>query len=164
MATASEVARVLAERKQRRVTPMEAEAAEEFKVPGFLRLPFEIRLQIYRHLLPYTDLMWTIYGRRAWVWNRGSVAILALNRQIAAEAAAVMYGEAHFVVEVGFDSILFRPRLVLKTGQTSPVTPPFLDTVRPENIKRVRNIMISVQHVDSYTGPSLFFVLQAQSR
>lgn len=63
----------------------------------------------------------------------------------------MLYGTSVFIVEVGYDTIVFRHRRLLESGLVPQATPPFLDLLGP-NISRVRHIAINVEHVDSYTG------------
>lgn len=143
----SEIALLLNERRQKSIR-----RTESFKPSRLMALPLEIRLQIYAYLLPHTEVVWTIYGKRATVWRQGNITLLMVSRQMSAEAADVMYGNASFVVEVDFDNIVFRPRIMCKSGTMSPKTPPFLDTVRADNMRRIRRLAISIQHVDGYLG------------
>ena len=117
----------------------------------FLKLPIEIRQYIYQLVLPQTTVLRNREGV-AHVWVRGNTSILATCHQVHEEAANFLYGESVFLVEVGFDTIVFRQRHIIRgTSLTPQATPSFLDLLAP-NIHRIRHIAIRVDHVDSYTG------------
>jgi hypothetical protein len=65
----------------------------------------------------------------------------------------MMYGENTFVIHVAFDSIKFRYQwLVEPTNLTPKGTKDFLDHFSQRNLLRIKNYIINVEHVDSYTG------------
>lgn len=119
---------------------------------SFLKLPTELRRRIYWYLLPHTACIQSTTGT-AHVWLRGNTSLLATNHQIHEEAADMLYGDSVWVVEVGFDRIIFRYRRLLVPQMLVPQsTPLFLETVSPRYLERIRTIAINVEHVDDYTG------------
>lgn len=79
------------------------------KLPGLLRLPVEIRLEIYRHLVkqrpadhPFDGLAIT---SAAYTFDPG---VLHLNKQIASEAKRVFYAENTWKVIVSYNFNYFR--------------------------------------------------------
>ena len=158
--------------------------------PPFLRLPIELRRQIYRYILPSTSnidvraqrgsgepekkeykltFVRQSFGDALWqmqktfprtdrevgndiVWRRGTIAILAVNRQIHEECVDMIYGENIFVIDVAFDSIKFRYKWLLPSRLTPNRTYSFLDHFSQRNLMRVKNYVINVEHVDDYTG------------
>ena len=115
-----------------------------------LKLPLEIRQHIYRFLLPCTTVLRSQAGV-AHVWLPGVTGFLATCQQVHHEATELLYGDTVFVVEVGYDTISFRHRRLLESGLLPQSTKPFLETMRP-HLYAIRNIAVSVEHVDSYTG------------
>ncbi|KAI8940837.1 hypothetical protein NX059_002098 [Plenodomus lindquistii] len=86
------------------------------------------------------------------VWRRGCTSILAVNRQVHEETAAMLYGDNTFVVDVAFDSINFRYRWRTCNGLTPSRTYAFLEHFSQRNLLRVRRYVVNVEHVDDYTG------------
>ncbi|KAF2854403.1 hypothetical protein T440DRAFT_388136 [Plenodomus tracheiphilus IPT5] len=86
------------------------------------------------------------------VWHRGCTAILAVNKQIHEETAAMLYGDNTFVVDITFDSINFRYRWRTRNGLTPSRTYAFLEHFSQRNLLRVRRYVVNVEHVDDYTG------------
>ncbi|KAI4126411.1 MAG: hypothetical protein LQ347_004985 [Umbilicaria vellea] len=79
------------------------------QLPGLLRLPVEIRLEIYRHLLKHRPLDHPFDGlaitSAAYTFDP---AALHLNKQIASEAKRVFYGENTWKVVISFNFNYFR--------------------------------------------------------
>ncbi|KAF2811352.1 uncharacterized protein BDZ99DRAFT_461440 [Mytilinidion resinicola] len=86
------------------------------------------------------------------VWRRGWTALLAVNRQIHEECVDLIYGDNTFVIDVAYDSIKFRYRWVLPSNLTPSQSYSFLDHFSQRNLLRIRNYIVNVEHVDSYTG------------
>lgn len=106
------------------------------------------------------------------IWRRGNTSLLAVCKQLHAECAALLYGENTFVIFVAYDTITFRFRWLLPNGLTPSRTYEFLDLVPPRYLKLIRRLLVTVDHVDSYTGmikynvggKGLAFGLQGQMR
>ncbi|KAI9716930.1 MAG: hypothetical protein M1812_005079 [Candelaria pacifica] len=111
-----------------------------------LALPFELRVQIYSHVLPKTVRL-----ERGIAWQRGPTAILATNRQIYHETTQWIYGENDFVIEVDFGGPRFRYNW-LAYGLMPSKTKSFPDCFATCHVKQIRKYYISVEQVDSYTG------------
>ena len=122
----------------------------------FLKLPVEIRRHIYEYLLPTTVALRSQAGV-AYVWLQGNTAFLATCQQVYSEGTELFCRNAVFVVEVGYDTVIFRYRRLLDSGLLPQATPPFLEVFGPATLRRIRNVAISVNHVDSYTGESCHF-------
>ncbi|KZF20597.1 hypothetical protein L228DRAFT_249351 [Xylona heveae TC161] len=115
-----------------------------------LRLPLELRNQIYSYLLPTTIMVPGYTKKHAWL--RGHTAILATNRQLHEEAATEMYGNAMFELEVAWAGISFGYRWLLPSGLVPNRTYPFPEYISGRYTQRIRKFDITVHHVDSYTG------------
>lgn len=118
---------------------------------GFLRLPLELRQQIYGYVLPYT------FGDRSrfpeeTCWRRGNTTILATNHQIHSEASAVLYGSNRFHVVVEYDRVVFKCQWLLPTDLAPNRAYPFPDHFRHEYLARIRDYFIRVYHVDDHIG------------
>ncbi len=71
---------------------------------NLLRLPLEIRQQIYTYVLPSNKPRNDISDGG---WISGSVSILRANRQVYAEAIAVLFANVTFHIRVERDCVLF---------------------------------------------------------
>ncbi|KAF1985966.1 hypothetical protein K402DRAFT_96453 [Aulographum hederae CBS 113979] len=125
----------------------------EMKTSPFLRLPLEIRQQIYKCILPATTKIGDeATGTRRIVWIRGSTAILAVCHQLHAEGAFIIYGTNTFVIDVSYNTIRFRYQWLMRSGLAPNRPYPFLQHFPSSNIQLIRNYLVNVDHVDSYTG------------
>ena len=86
------------------------------------------------------------------VWRRGLIGILATNHQIHEECVDLIYGSSTFVLDIAYDSIKFRYRWLLPSNLTPSRSYSFLDHFSQRNLLRIKNYIINVEHVDSYTG------------
>lgn len=86
------------------------------------------------------------------IWRRGQTSLLAVCHQLHAECAHLLYGENTFVVFVTYDKITFRFRWFLPWGLCPNTTPDFLDLIPPKYLKLIKRLIVTVDHVDSYTG------------
>lgn len=86
------------------------------------------------------------------IWRRGQTALLVVCRQFHDECAALLYGESTFVIFVAYDSITFRFIWSLSNGLTPNRTYDFLELIRPRYLKFIKRLVVTVDHVDSYTG------------
>ena len=116
-----------------------------------LAVPPEIRFMIYSYALP-TTMDHQDYADRVTAWLRGSIAILAANKQIYHEAIEIMYGANTFSIDVGYKTINFAYQWLLPCGRAPRTTIAFLDLVAKRNIALIRNCLIRVHMVDSYAG------------
>lgn len=118
----------------------------------FLRLPAELRFQIYEYLLPTTTRISSKHDNGL-VWLRGCTALLAVNRQISEECLELLYGHNTFVIEISYNRIDFRFRWLLPVSGLSPNTAfSFLDHFSQRNLQRIKKYLVHVEMVDSYTG------------
>lgn len=115
---------------------------------ALLALPFELRRGIYKHLLPRT----VETGHKGTAWIRGNTAIMAANKQIYAEATAVMYGNSTFLLDIEWDRITFAYQWLLPTGLVPKRTLAFPDQLASRNVALIRRLHVRVHHVGSYTG------------
>lgn len=118
----------------------------------FLRLPAELRVQIYEYLLPTTTRISSKHDNGL-VWLRGCTALVAVNRLISEECLELLYGHNTFVVEISYDRIEFRFRWLLPASGLSPNRAyAFLDHFSQRNLQRIKKYLVHVEMVDSYTG------------
>lgn len=118
----------------------------------FLRLPAELRVQIYGYLLPCTTRV-PYKHDHGLIWLRGCISLLAVNRQISEECLDLLYGQNIFVIEISYNRIDFRFRWMLPaSGLTPNASYSFLDHFSQQNLQRIRKYLIHVELVDSYTG------------
>ncbi|KAL1642113.1 hypothetical protein SLS58_005704 [Diplodia intermedia] len=118
----------------------------------FLRLPAELRVQIYGYLLPSTARV-PYKHDHGLIWLRGCTSLLATNRQISEECLELLYGQNIFVIEVSYNRIDFRFRWLLPASGLTPNTSySFLDHFSQRNLQRIRKYLLHVELVDSYTG------------
>ncbi len=113
-----------------------------------LRVPIEVRNNIYQFVVPTTT---QIIGKGA-AWLRGSISLLAVNKQIHNEAIKMMYGTSTFVIDVNFDSITFVYQWVLPSGLVPETSLAFPDKFVQHNLALIRKYQIRIHVVDSYTG------------
>jgi hypothetical protein len=113
-----------------------------------LELPFELRKEILRYLLPAT-----IETRSKGVaWLRGHTAILMVNKRLYSEGVRMMYGDSTFVIDVTWDSITFAYQWLLANGLVPKRTLAFPGKLAERNVANVRNVIACIHHVDNYTG------------
>ncbi|KAF2263919.1 hypothetical protein CC78DRAFT_533691 [Lojkania enalia] len=87
------------------------------------------------------------------LWRRGSIGILATNRQIHEECVDMIYGESVFVIDVAFDSIKFRFRWLVPSSNLMPSRAiSFMEHFSQRNLLRIKNYVVNIEHVDNYTG------------
>lgn len=113
-----------------------------------LALPFELRVNIYSHVLPTTV---ELEGKGV-LWRRGNVTILSTNKQIYNEAIELMYGNAIFAIDVTWGGITFAYQWLLSTGLVPKTNLAFPESLAWRNLGLVRKLQIRIYQVDSYTG------------
>lgn len=86
------------------------------------------------------------------VWRRGCTNLLAVNKQVHEEAADMLYGDNTFVVDVTFESILFRYRWRTANNLTPNRNIGFMQHFSQRNLLRIRKYVVNVESVDDYTG------------
>lgn len=119
-----------------------------------LALPTEIRQQIFSYVLPYTIKQEKRTGQSGHdiVWCRSSTALFAASKQLHQECSTLLYGDAMFDVSVWYDSIRLEFRQLLDSGLIPKTTPKFLETVLPRYWQYVRNLRVTINIEDDYTG------------
>ncbi|KAJ9663936.1 hypothetical protein H2201_005418 [Coniosporium apollinis] len=130
------------------------EAPSPPKKPSpFLRLPLELRQQIYSFVLP-ASLPHVPKALNGVIWRRGHTALLLTNRQISEECLDVIYGRNTFMVDIAYDSITLRYRWRLKSGFAVAPSRAYssLERFSRANVRRIRKWIVNVEHVDSYLG------------
>ena len=113
-----------------------------------LDLPFELRVNIYNHLLPTT---FDMEGKGV-LWQRGNIKILSTNKQIYNEAIKIMYGKALFVIDVAWDGVTFAYQWLLPTGLVPKARLAFPASLAWRNLGLVKKLLVRIHQVDSYTG------------
>ncbi|KAF2457224.1 hypothetical protein BDY21DRAFT_272888, partial [Lineolata rhizophorae] len=117
-----------------------------------LRLPLELRREIYSYILPRT-LPTRTASFRGHAWARGHTSLLGVNRQLSGEGLDLLYGANYFVLDVAYDGIRFRYRWVLPRQRLAPNRAyAFPAHFSPANVARMRNFIINVTLVDDYIG------------
>ncbi|KAF2841414.1 hypothetical protein M501DRAFT_1000623 [Patellaria atrata CBS 101060] len=126
----------------------EPQIQESSKTSYFLKLPLEIRQEIFSYILPTTFKD----KNHGIAWRRGHIALLAVNRQLNEECLDLMYGHSTFTIDVTYDSIRFRYQWVLPSLLCPNKRYPFLTCFPPHLLRLIKYYEISVEHVDGYTG------------
>jgi hypothetical protein len=85
-------------------------------------------------------------------WRRGNTALFAVCRQLHDECADIVYGSNTFMLGVTFSSITFRFRFLLPSGMAPKREYNFLELMPERYLRRLRRVLVCVDHVDSYTG------------
>lgn len=85
-------------------------------------------------------------------WRRGSTSLFAVCRQLHDECADMVYGRNTFMLGVTFSSITFRFRFLLPSGMAPKREYNFLELMPARYLRRLRRVLVCVDHVDSYTG------------
>ncbi|GAB7322796.1 hypothetical protein MBLNU13_g05365t1 [Cladosporium sp. NU13] len=85
-------------------------------------------------------------------WRRGNTALFAVCRQLHDECADLVYGGNTFMLGVTFSSITFRFRFLLPSGMAPKREYNFLELMPERYLRRLRRVLVCVDHVDSYTG------------
>jgi hypothetical protein len=85
-------------------------------------------------------------------WHRGNTALFAICRQLHDECADMVYGSNTFMLGVTFSSITFRFRFLLPSGMAPKREYNFLELMPQRYLRRLRRVLVCVEHVDSYTG------------
>ncbi|KAI5364867.1 hypothetical protein Slin15195_G044050 [Septoria linicola] len=154
----------------------------------FLRLPLEIRQQIYLLLLPRTiehskpnplashALNFSAvkkrsargmvvpqsdpgYSRAAHiVWQRGNIRLLSVCRQMHNECAELLYGNSTFLLFITYTGISFRFNWLLLSGMAPQRKYDFLELLPKKYMALVKRVVVNIDHVDSYTGMIKFNV------
>ena len=118
----------------------------------FLKLPYELRAQIYSYVLPSTSNVMN----RGLVWNRGA-PLWATNRQIHSECIGSLYGNGTFLVEVGYEYIQFIHQYRLPTSNLIAKRVHEFPKKFPAHYQTMmRRFQITVKEVDSYTGMIMY--------
>lgn len=134
---------------------------------SFLRLPLELRRNVYAYILPHTEAFDLRFQRgngeakqqsesnkegNEIVWRLGCISILSTCRQIHDECVDMIYGDNTFVIDVSFDAIEFDKRWRTANNLTPGRPYLFLDHFSQRNLMKIRNYVVNVEHVDDYTG------------
>lgn len=124
----------------------------------FLRLPLELRQQIYSHLLPRTiqDASHSSSNGSSdssrIIWVRGNIEILRVCQQICHECLNSIYGTNTFSIRITYAAILFNYTWLLPSGLAPSRPYSLLDHFSQQNLLRIRRFKIDVLQVDSYMG------------
>ena len=92
------------------------------------------------------------------VWQRGNIRVFSVCKQLHDECAELMYGMNTFLLFVNYAIVKFRYRWLLPSGMTPIREYQFLETMPPQYMRLVRNVVINVDHVDPYMGMVKFNV------
>jgi len=130
-------------------------------------LPLELRQKIYLHVLPKADsrsgstlgLLGSSSVKTgssssipSIIWTRGQTSLLSACQQMHDECVAILYGCNVFVLFVTYSQIVFRFRFLIPSGLAPSRHYEFLDLVPLRYRKLVRQLVVTVDHPDSYTG------------
>ena len=114
----------------------------------FLELPYELRHQIYRHVMPATS--------PSGIWYRATAPIWATCSFIHEECISMLYSNCIFHVHVGYEGIEF-PFAYLNTKSTFASRPMnhrrklrFPDVIPLRYRHLLRRIFVLVTHIDEY--------------
>jgi len=149
------------------------EKLEKPKPFPLFQLPLELRQKIYQYLLPCTTQRGQAGFAQAFakfisktqqpqvqsskssediVWKRGQTSLLCVSRQFHDECAALLYGSSPFVLSVRYDKITFRYSFLLANGLAPSKPTNFLDLVPPRYLRLIKQLVVTIDHPDSYTG------------
>jgi len=92
------------------------------------------------------------------VWLRGNIHLFSVSRQVHNECADMVYGNSTFMLFLTFSGISFRYRYLLPSGMTPNRSYSILELLPDKYLRRIRNVVVHVDHVDSYTGMIKFNV------
>jgi len=92
------------------------------------------------------------------VWQRGNVHLFSVCRQLHDECADMVYGNSTFMLFVTYTGISFRFRYLLPNSMTPNRSYPILELLPGKYLRRIRKVIVHVDHVDSYTGMIKFNV------
>lgn len=136
--------------------PEKKEESSTF-TPSFplLRLPYELRNQIYSYLMPRTFEK----PFSGIVWRRATAPIWATSPKVYNECIRMLYSNCIFVIDVKFDSIRFQYQWLLDRSSQDALGPlvpksvcKFPDKIPSRNRDSMRKFHIRVHVVDSYEG------------
>ncbi|PNS15542.1 hypothetical protein CAC42_801 [Sphaceloma murrayae] len=163
----SKVAAIIQSRNRSNASPMN-QKIKRAKPFAFLRLPLELRQKVYSYLLPSAKAREATsiglpFGRgdaesrfqsrkQPIIWEKGATNMLCVCRQIHDEYAAIMYGNSVFLIFVKYSSITFRYQWLLPSGLTPTSDMELLDAFPIKYLELIRQVHVSVDHPDSYTG------------
>lgn len=141
------------------------------KRPKFplLRLPLELRQQIFGYLLPRTlerreSNRTSNHARNSAVsisnvvWQRGTISLLRVCKQLHGECAEALYGNNTFLISVTYAGVTFRYRYLLPRGMAPTRTYNILELLSERYQRLIKRIVVNVDHVDSYTSMIKFNV------
>lgn len=86
------------------------------------------------------------------VWLRGETALLRTCRQIHEEAMDLLYGASTFVVWITYSKIDFLYQWAIPSGLIPKIVRPLLEHFTADQFRRMRRLIVNVEHVDSYMG------------
>lgn len=92
------------------------------------------------------------------VWQRGNINMFCVCRQLHDECADLMYGSNTFLLFITFAGITFRFRWLIPNGLAPSSSKPFLELLPEQYMRRVKRVVVHIDHVDSYTGMIKFNV------
>jgi len=157
---------------QSRDSPFNKKLEKARPFPLF-QLPLELRQKIYQYLLPCTTQRGQAGFAQAFakfipkthqataqsskssedvVWKRGQTSLLCVSRQVHDECATLLYGSSPFVLSVRYDTITFRYSFLLANGLAPSKPYEFLDLVPARYLRLIKQLVVTIDHPDSYTG------------
>ncbi|QDS70246.1 hypothetical protein FKW77_007329 [Venturia effusa] len=135
------------------LTPTTAMADDDTHLDSyFLKLPIELRRNIYSLLLPSTMKESSPQKQTGTLWRRGCISLLQVSRIIYEECADMLYGTNTIEIDIKYDGIKFRFSWLTRSGLKPKILYPFPAERFRRNVKRMRHFVINVEHVDSYQG------------
>lgn len=87
------------------------------------------------------------------IWTRTDLNLLLVDKRTYNECIGVLYGENTFVVDVKFDSVMFRYHWWVVPSYVTPTRwHPFGTLLSDENRKKIKRLIIHIECPDEYTG------------
>ncbi|KAF2434856.1 hypothetical protein EJ08DRAFT_646304 [Tothia fuscella] len=130
---------------------METKEDLNYQTSSLLRLPTELRRQIYSDCLPHT-IPNNIRSESRTLWRRASINLLLVCRSVCADDLDILYGTNTFEIDICYDAIKFRYTWLIPSGLKPKVLYNFPSYFTSANVQRIRNCIIDLEHVDDYTG------------
>lgn len=136
--------------------PLGPAAHPAFLSTNKLTLAPELRQEIYSYILPRTTRAQSglshPFSQPRDLWLLGETSLLQTCHQVYEECASKLYGTNTFVVDIKYDSVKFHYTWLTAKGLRPKRLHTFPDFFAPRNIARIRNYLVTVEHVDSYQG------------
>ncbi|MCJ1459614.1 hypothetical protein MMC28_009993 [Mycoblastus sanguinarius] len=120
----------------------------------FLEVPYELRADIYKYILPTT----VRHEQRGPAWLRSTAAPWGTTSQIYSECIGLIYGKSTFLIDVHYDRVDFLCQWFHQSSldTQSALIPKrafaFPEKIPPRNRQFMRKFEVRIHQVDGYTG------------